>query len=296
MNLPFVADGFAQTYRSYVAMWERDENDHWNAMFYVRAFQEASETIALAAVEDNPGAGATTLRHVRFFHELRGGEPLRIESARVSTPDGDRLLHVLRQATSGTLCATALDQPAYQLTALPVASADLAISGPRGLGGSAHEPVSGADLIRYGRALVSQVGVVRPVDLDHGGSLRASAVHARINDGSPHLWNMMNVPLSRLYEQELGRTMVEMKVTRHGNARAGDVLRMVSWIEGLGEKSIEMRHQLEDARTAGAVASVSIVSVMLDLKSRRAVRVPDFLRAGYEAYRSGKSVEERPRS
>jgi len=289
MSLPMSADGFAETHRSHVSMWELDENDHWHAQFYLRAFQQASEILAVAATGQNPGAASISVRHVRFFRELRGGDPLTVLSARIlDGPNSGQIAHLMRHTQDGRLCASALDVPGFDVSSLPAfPQIKVAEVAPQGISLGAHSPADTTPLLESGQAIVSHLSVVRPFELDHTGALQANTLHARLAEAMSHLWEQIEPLSSQLYSTGLGRALVEIKIVRHGMLRAGDALRIVSWFDNMGDRSFLMRHQLENILTTEAIASISTVVLILDPETRRSAPVPSFLRDAYLSY-SGK--------
>ncbi|AJE49209.1 acyl-CoA thioesterase [Celeribacter indicus] len=277
--------GFSETHRGHVLHWERDENEHWNGRYYTGAFQRASEVAAVLLAHAPPGGAMTHARHIRFFRELRGGEPMVIETARLPEPVGAYgLIHRMRHSVSGRLAAVSFEAPGFDVAAIPVASEpELATLGPRGLPAGAPEVVDGADLLSGGRAVVSRLDIVRPGDLDAQGRIRADVMHGYLNEGSPHLWAHGGVVVADLYARRLGRAMVELCFGYHASAPVGSLVRLVSWFERFEDKRVVMRHQLETAQGGEVLATMASLVLIIDLEARRAVPVPEFIMTAYRA-------------
>ena len=88
-----------------------------------------------------------------------------------------------------------------------------------------------------------------------------------------------------LAERNLGRVAVETKLDLLAPVRRGAVLRLISWLPDLAEKTLMLAHQLEDLSTGEAVARGEVRALLMDLSARRATAIPEELRAGYEAIR-----------
>jgi acyl-CoA thioesterase FadM len=55
-----------ETYRGVVQPWECDRNNHWNVRFYIRAFQMASEALAIAITGGHDDNASGVIQGVRL--------------------------------------------------------------------------------------------------------------------------------------------------------------------------------------------------------------------------------------
>lgn len=266
------------THRSFVNSWECDENRHLNVQFYYRAFQQASEVLALVGTGANPGARTAIVRHVRYHRELLEGRPIVVRSGRVCEGEfAGSILHLLEDGESGTLAATALDQPGYKISDVATATRDMwAPALPRGVAGGPLGPVDTAELLRSGRAIMTHAAVVRNFETGPDGDLLANAIISRFTDGAPHVWTHAGIATQWLGETNHGRVAVEMKLTRLARSAEGRALSLISWIGDMGEKTFSIRHQLQDMVSSQVIASGEVRCLVMDLASRRAVPVPRF--------------------
>ncbi|MBN9889328.1 acyl-CoA thioesterase [Salipiger abyssi] len=261
------------THHAFVPAWEIDANDHWNTAFYVRAFQQASERFAQGVPGPQPAAPPEVF-HVRFFRELRLLETLSIGSVRLSearAPYG--VAHIIREGSSGRVAASALELRGDGLGPDPQGS-DAEAYAPRSLPPGPHGVSDTGAALAEGRATVTHAGILRPEDFDGTGKLLMSALHMRVSDGNGHLWQFVGVSSDAFYGRGLGRAIVELKITRQGNAAPGTPVRQVSWFREIGRKSIEIRHQLEDLRTGAALSSISTITLILDMAARKSTELP----------------------
>ena len=53
---------------------------------------------------------------------------------------------------------------------------------------------------------------------------------------------------------------------------------MVSWFGEISGKTFQLRHQIEDLLSGAPIAAINVVSLVLDMKARRAVALPESLR------------------
>jgi acyl-CoA thioesterase FadM len=269
------------TYSGYVPVWEIDANGHWSTEFYIRAFQQASERFLTTEEQGTPGAASAIVRHVRLFRELRALEAMEITSSWLPDGFGEyRTVHVMRNVATNAISACAFDQPLQLLRKVAQGQDEnLDKLMPRGLPSGLQAAEDTAALISAKRACISHIGVLRPASFDHTGALTGGAIHGCLSDGTGHLWQFLGIGPRDFYDNGLGRANVEIKVSRLSEAASpGQAIRLVSWFAGLSSKTFHLRHQIEDLLTGMPLAAISVVSLALDLKARRAVALPEGLR------------------
>lgn len=266
------------SYAGVVKRWECDRNDHWNVQFYVRAFQMASEVLATALTGANPGSDSARIRHYRFHGELFCPEPMLVRSSRIEGGAFDgHVVHWMEKGADGSLCATAIEAPAYPTARLPGRpAADLARALPRSIDGDAHSWRDDASSAGHPTPL----GTIRPGDVDHTGDVNAHELAARVASASHHLLGRIGFTAEWIDRTNCNRMAVEMKVTRHGSCRAGDGLAATSWLSAEpGGRVFSTTHRVVDAATGAPCATVEQRMLVIDLGGRRPVRLPDFVLA-----------------
>ena len=268
------------TYSGYVPMWQIDANAHWSTEYYIRAFQQASERFLAPVIGRTPGATTAIVRHVRLFRELHALEAMEVTSDWLPAGFGDyRTVHIMRNVATRAVSACAFDQPLYPDRGVPEHQDDLDRLAPRGLPTGSQAAEDTAALITSGRACISHVGILRPAGFDHTGALSADAIHGCLSDGTGHLWQFSGVGPRDFYDNGLGRAIVEIKISRLGEAMSpGQAIRMVSWFGEISGKTFQLRHQIEDLLSGAPIAAINVVSLVLDMKARRAVALPESLR------------------
>lgn len=271
------------TYCGVVQPWECDRNNHWNARFYVRAFQMASEAYSVAIRGINSGVETASFRHVRFHRELFVAAAVKVRSARIAQgPLAGAVLHWLE--SGGRLRATAIDQPGYDIDNGPRWSdIDETLASPRGLSGDPHlaQPAVAA-----GSGGNSAIGIVRPADIDHAGGLIMDNAFSFCTSSSYDLLDSFGFSPSWTAETGLSRMAVELKITRHGTCRAGDALSAHSYISTVNEKSFAVRHELGLLNGQGAILTAEQFLVVANLNTRKAVSIPEDLRGRLSAARA----------
>lgn len=256
-----------------VETWECDHNGHWNTRFYTRAFQYASETAALLGGNGNPGAATIGSRHIRFHRELLCGDPVLVRSAAIRGGRWDgAVVHWLE--SDGVLSATALDMPGRANRHLPQVPEEAAASAlPRGL---VHEaPLTQGAVVAGRRA---PLGILRPGDCDHTGALTFDELFRYVSYASYDHHVSLGYSPQFIAQTGVGRMVVEMRTTWLGQASAGMGIRSNSWLVHAQGKSFSTAHHLETL-SGTPIALVELCLVAVDMQSRRATHVPDFLLA-----------------
>ena len=272
---------FRETFRSFVNTWECDENQHMNVQFYFRAFQQASEILAAQTTGSNPGSRTAIVRHVRYHRELHVARLFHIESALLAEgAHAGAIVHRLIDTETGTLAATALDQPGYRTDGIPICGVDAVEAAmPRGIDPGPTLPADTTTLIGEGKALVVHRSIVRNEETGPDGDLISNAIISRFTDGVPHAWSFNNISSDWLSRTGHGRVAVELKLTRLKQIEAGTALNLISWFAAVEEKTFLICHQLEEMATGEPVAAGQVRALIMNLNTRRAVPVPDFARA-----------------
>lgn len=253
-----------------VESWECDFNGHWNARFYVRSFQLAAETLPhLAGLTAQPSAFSPT-RTIWFHQELFPGAVVKIRSARIADgPHAGATVHLL--TGDGQLSATALDRGGVAIEGLPEVSGDqVKLAHPRSLNddqGWTDGPGTS----------ICEAGPIRPYELDHTGMLLteditrrgAFAIHSHVS--------ALGLNADYLAKTGISRMSVETRIRPLAPLPAGTPLRVRSRISHRAVKSFRMAQILE-SHAGEPVAFIEHSLLTVDLNTRRAVELPQFLR------------------
>jgi acyl-CoA thioesterase FadM len=259
------------THHTRVESWECDFNHHWNARFYWRSFQLAAEGILTSTNHDNPGAAAVLTRNVRFHRELYVGAAVEVRSARVGTGEHEgAIVHLL--FSEGTIAAAALDLLQQRGLDLPqVAAEEIDLAFPRRIVGQATIWDSNAP-----DAKVAETGAVRPTELDHTGALLFEEIVRRTAIGLHDQLSGLGFTSEFTNKTGVSRMAVEIRVTPTGKCPPGTPLLVKSRIASVRNKSFSSIHWLE-SHQGNPIAMIENSLVAVDMKTRRAVLVPDFM-------------------
>lgn len=267
--------GPTETHRGFVNTWDCDENAHMNVQHYLRFFDEAARLFAPAGSAPTGPFLLPTTRHVRFHAELLAGALVRILSAQISDgPFAGWIVHRMENVQTGGLSATALDPPPRHPRPC-LAGGDFAEPArPRSIATEPDQPESAETMISSG-GLVSHRRIVQPAHCDADGLMLQQHYVSCFTDGAPHLWEHVDIGTQWLTDHGFGRVAVEMKISHHHPVRAGDILLLHSRPIALTGKIIRFRHELIRTSDGRSVASGEVVALVLDLKTRKAVAMPE---------------------
>lgn len=266
--------GFVESHRSFVNTWECDDNAHMNVQFYFKRFDEAARFFAGMNGGDMAGPLPRT-RHVRYHSELHAGGIARMRSGIVA--DGrfaGFTVHVLDNMETGQIAATALDAPSGPAAAGPrVHQRDIAPALPKGIAPEPAVPERPEAVLALG-GLVSSRTIVQPMQCDATGELLAQGFVGRLSDAAAHVWEVAGVGIATLRERGYGRVALEMKLTHHRPAKAGEALLIHSRPILTGGKALQLHHEMSRFPDGAPIATAQVVAVILDLATRKSVAMP----------------------
>ncbi|MBZ0164385.1 MAG: acyl-ACP thioesterase [Notoacmeibacter sp.] len=270
---------FIETHRSFVNTWECDENAHMNVQFYLKRFDEAARFFRLFAGDGDTSGALPRVRHVRFHAELAAARSMTIESSVIDNGAfAGWTVHLMKENSSGELSATAIDGPSTGGSGDVRVSEDSIFQAlPRSLVAEPHVPRSGDAVLQLG-GLVAHRCIVQPGECSANGEMLQQFYISRFTDGAPHAWDHAGIGTRWLFENGFGRVAVELKISHHAAARAGDAVILYSRLETTGEKLLRLYHELVRAKDGAALATGEVVALVLDLKTRKSVALPAEIR------------------
>ncbi|MCB1490929.1 MAG: hypothetical protein KDJ77_03870 [Rhodobiaceae bacterium] len=270
-----------ESYRGFVNSWECDENDHLNVQGYAHRFEIAARH-AYARAGGRWDAARLERRHVRYLQECGEGDLIRVETATRAGTD-DQIFHLLRDADTGTLLATALDTVATPPPAgLAVAEPPEEVL-PRGISGEADtETRDEQALVAAGYGL-TYTGIVAPQHCGPEGTLDDQHFIARVSDAVAHIWSRAGFTKAVLDAAGAGRVAVEMKITIERRPPQGALLHVVSGVTAVSRSTLQFRHVFFETESGRPFATLNVISLIMDLSARRAIRFSDAERQQAEA-------------
>ena len=288
-------------YRGSVNAWECDENDHLNVRFYLAKANQGLPFVldaiglpaaALAKTDAHPRIRA---QHVRFLKEARPATPLTVYAGLAAHQDHQLTLYAeVRHSLDGEVMATLLTEIGFaSIDGRPRAvspSRDApcctvpAHGAPRGLK-AVGEPlrpdyasVFGMGFVEIGR------GSIAAWECDPAGEMELFQYVGRISDSVVNLLSHFQTgeELSRRSDGFEGGALVELRIAWHATLRAGSLFSIHSGIAAAGRKTQHFVHLFFDDVTRACVATAQGIAVALDLKTRRAIELPEARRRRIE--------------
>ena len=183
-------------------------------------------------------------------------------------------MHILEDNENGRIAATALDAPAgFQAAGRRIHERDIELAAPKGIDPSPAEPMRPDEMLALG-GFVSSRTIVQPMQCDVAGELLAQNFVGRLSDAAAHVWEETGIGIAKLRELGYGRVALEMKLTHHRPAKAGDALLIHSRAIHTGGKALQLHHEITRNSDGAPVATGQVVAVILDLKTRKSVAMP----------------------
>jgi acyl-CoA thioester hydrolase len=275
--------------RGSVPAWEVDHVGHFTVAYYHQRIEDAGlivlETLGLGprdALHEGRGC-ATTDCHVRYLHELRGGDIYHVESGVLAVEDDALVLaHRLFDSASGTLCTTVRQR---------VAHLELATDKAIPLGAAARsaalahqvqweEPAPERRPRPTGDAgfMDGTLDTVKPSEINVLGRAGLSHYIHRFSASGGHLMAAFGMSPAYLQSEVRGLSTFEFQLAITGALRSGDVVRVQSALAHVGNSSLRLFHRMLNARSGEPLATLEQSGVHLDREARRPAPLPETLR------------------
>ena len=289
-------------YRGSVNAWECDENDHLNVRFYLakanQGLPSMLEAIGLtpAALDRASARPRVRAQHVRFLKESRPATPLTVEAA-LSAEEGHRLTlysevrHSLNRDVLATLL-TELELTGGDGAPRPVPPSRHAPrctvpehGAPRGIAPAREAPCPAREAIAEMGFVEIGRGAVAAWECDPAGEMELFQYVGRMSDSVVNLLARFQTEeeLSRRSTGVEGGALVELRIVFHSPLRAGSVFSIQSGVAATGRKTQHFVHLFYDEASRACVATAQGIAVALDLKTRKAIELPEARRRRIEA-------------
>lgn len=288
--------------RNSVQSWEIDQMGHMNVQFYV---QRASDGLAALAVR--LGLGPQRARqmgvywhtrdmHVRFLRERRVGAAFFVRAGILAAqPEGLRVYLEMVGTVSGTVAAafTLEVELRDEASGKPRAFDDAVVQSARRLQverpthgqarGVSDGPPGAALTLADAEAMdmfTTYQACILPSQCDPRGLLSLQQYMAIVSNAVPNL--LARARTERAEDAQAGGAALEYRYILRRYPRAGDTVTVRTGLKAIGAKTYSWCHWLFDLETGEALASAEAIGVALDLKSRKAIAIPDAMRARLE--------------
>ncbi len=286
--------GTIESYRGAVDPWECDTNGHMNVEFYIARFGDALRHLGTAigmtpklARRSGVALACRELR-VRYRRELYAGDILALRSAVTGVGEGELVSrHELSDAASGEVSALAeIRELCVEL------ESGAAAPWPEGTGARAEAMVAATALDPVprleppprsgpatGASFESGHGAVDPWECDAFGHMSPRFYAARASDCAAHMLFQLGLGRAVLEERRWGSTALEHHLGLRCQLFAGDVVTITTGFRAVGNKTFRFVHRFTDLESGEVTASIEVLSCLLDLERRKALVIPDEVRA-----------------
>ncbi len=286
--------GTIETYRGAVDLWECDTNGHMNVEFYIARFSEALRHLGTAigmtpkrARRSGVALAGREFR-VRYRRELYAGDILALRSALTGVGEGELVSrHELSDAATGEVAALA------EIREVCVAlESGAAAPWPDGARARAEAMVSAMALEPVppleppprsgpgtGATFESGHGAVNHWECHAFGHMSARFYAARASDCAAHMRFQLGLGRAVLEERRWGSTALEHHLGLRRQLFAGDVVAITTGFREVGNKTFRFVHRFTDLESGEVTATLRVLSCLLDLERRKALVIPDEVRA-----------------
>jgi acyl-CoA thioester hydrolase len=292
--------------RNSVQTWDCDQMGHMNVQFYVQRAEDA-----VAHLAHHMGLGPTVAReanarliprqhHFRFHRELRPGAPYWLRAAPVYLPPNQIVITTEMLASAGDAVACAatglyewidvssravLDMPEdarAKAQALVQSMPPTALERGISINAPPRATATLAEAEQLG-LIVAYRGEVSAEHCDPHGFLRVRDYMGRVSDAIPNLL-LQTTGRDRSAETDarIGGAALEYRFVYRKPARAGDLISVRSGVKSIGAKTYNWVHWVLNEETGEALATAEAVAVAMDLAARKAIPIPETLRADLE--------------
>lgn len=296
-------NGMIEVARNSVQSWEIDQMGHMNVQFYV---QRASDGLAALAVCLSLGPqraramGAhlyTRDMHVRFLRERRVGAAFFMRAGILAADSQGLQAYVEMVGTvSGTVAAAFTldvelrDDASGERRPFDdaVVQAACAVQAERPTHGQVRGVSDGQPCAALTLDKAEAMGLfttyqscISSAHCGPQGLLSLQQFMAIVSNAVPNL--LARARSERAQNEEAGGAALEYRYVLRQYPRAGDVVTVRTGLKAIDDKTYSWCHWLFDLETGTALASAEAIGVALDLESRKAIAIPDAMRARLES-------------
>jgi acyl-CoA thioester hydrolase len=122
-------------------------------------------------------------------------------------------------------------------------------------------------------------GTVRPEDCDDLGHMNVQHYFAAVSNGMFAMMSRLGLTPEVIRRRQMSFAVVHAETDFHRELRAGDVMVLESTVLRLGDKSATFQHRLRNLSIGSVAMTTDFKCVLLDLKRREAIALPDDIRA-----------------
>jgi acyl-CoA thioester hydrolase len=126
--------------------------------------------------------------------------------------------------------------------------------------------------------IITYRGTVCPWHCDHMGHMNVMWYVGKFDEATWHILAKIGATSSRMQDEGFGVVAVEQHIEYKRELRAGDLVTVRSSVLEAREKSFRFRHEMTADLTGELAATMVVVGVCIDLKTRKARPLPGDIR------------------
>lgn len=283
------------TVRANVKAWECDVMEHMNVQHYLaRSAETVGQLRVLLGLSDNADLALVhRAERVLFMRELRNGETYTLTTG-VLAVNGTRLttfnqMHNLE--TDGIAARFVLDLELVDIGhGIAVTIPDRARRAAQALQVEPPADLRPREILRqpprrdlaaaaHYRLLDTACGTIEPWECDARGELHPRFFMSRCSDAVTHLQRHYGLTPAYRRAHGLGSAALEYNIEFHHPLRAGDALITKSGLREMQSKTQRFFHWFVNPASGVTVATVETTGTLFDFETRKAVSMPNDLRA-----------------
>ena len=122
-------------------------------------------------------------------------------------------------------------------------------------------------------------GTVGPTDCDDLGHMNVQHYFAAVSNGMFAIMSRLGLTPEEIQRRQMSFAVVHAETDFHRELHSGDVMLLESTVLKLGDKSATFQHRLRNLSTDSVAMTTDFKCVLLDLRKREAIPIPDDIRA-----------------
>ena len=129
------------------------------------------------------------------------------------------------------------------------------------------------------QSVITHRGTIYPWQCDHMGHMNVMWYTAKFDEASWQLLSRVGLSRARMQRESIGMAAVEQHLQYKRELRAGDAITVRSSVLEVNDKSVRVSHELRNDETGEVAATAVIVAVHIDAIARKALPLPEDVRA-----------------
>lgn len=122
-------------------------------------------------------------------------------------------------------------------------------------------------------------GTVSPADCDDLGHMNVQHYFAAVSNGMFAMMARLGLSPEEIHRRQMSFAVVHAETDFHRELRSGEMLLLETTVLKLGDRSATFRHRLTNLSTNSVAMTTDFTCVLLDLRKREAVAIPEDIRA-----------------